>query len=177
MLHLPHLIQDLGLILIVAGITTLLFKLVKQPIVLGYLLAGLLVSPGFSLFPTVTDTANIRIWADIGVIFLLFNLGLEFSFKKLMKVGGTASITALIEISAMLAIGFILGKLLGWPLMDCIFLGGILSISSTTIIIRTFDELNVKGKRFANLVLGVLIFEDRHFLYSVLSPLDAQADE
>ena len=160
MLHLPHLIQDLGLILIVAGITTLLFKLVKQPIVLGYLLAGLLVSPGFSLFPTVTDTANIRIWADIGVIFLLFNLGLEFSFKKLMKVGGTASITALIEISAMLAIGFILGKLLGWPLMDCIFLGGILSISSTTIIIRTFDELNVKGKRFANLVLGVLIFED-----------------
>jgi CPA2 family monovalent cation:H+ antiporter-2 len=160
MQHLPHLIQDLALILIVAGITTLLFKKLKQPVVLGYLLAGLLVSPGISLFPTVTDTGNIKIWADIGVIFLLFNLGLEFSFKKLMRIGGTASVTALIEISAMLAIGFALGNVLGWPLMDCIFLGGILAVSSTTIIIRTFDELNVKGKRFANLVLGVLIVED-----------------
>lgn len=158
--HLPHLIQDLGLILIVAGITTLIFKMLKQPVVLGYLLAGLLVSPKFSLFPTVTDAANIRIWADIGVIFLLFTLGLEFSFKKLMRVGGPASITAFFEVGAMVVIGFAMGKLMGWSGMDSMFLGGILSVASTTIIIRSFDELNVKGKRFAGLVFGVLIIED-----------------
>lgn len=158
--HLPHLIQDLALLLIVAGITTLLFKKLKQPVVLGYLLAGLLVGPKFSLFPNVTEIDNIRVWADIGVIFLLFTLGLEFSFKKLMKVGGPASITALIEVSAMLGIGFLLGRALSWPLMDCIFLGGIISISSTTIILRSFDELGVKSKRFATLVFGVLIVED-----------------
>lgn len=158
--HLPHLIQDLALILIVAGITTLLFKWLKQPVVLGYILAGLLVSPNFKLFPTVTDIENVRAWADIGVIFLLFTLGLEFSFKKLMHVGGTSSITALIEVSAMLGIGFTLGKLLGWPLMDCIFLGGIMSIASTTIILRSFDEMGLKGRKFAELVFGVLIIED-----------------
>lgn len=158
--HLPHLIQDLALILIVAGITTLLFKRLKQPVVLGYILAGLLVSPNFKLFPTVTDIENVRVWADIGVIFLLFTLGLEFSFKKLMHVGGTSSITALIEVSAMLGIGFVLGKLLGWPLMDCIFLGGIMSIASTTIILRSFDEMGLKGRKFAELVFGVLIIED-----------------
>lgn len=158
--HLPHLIQDLALILIVAGITTLLFKRLKQPVVLGYILAGLLVSPNFKLFPTVTDIENVRVWADIGVIFLLFTLGLEFSFKKLMHVGGTSSITALIEVLAMLGIGFVLGKLLGWPLMDCIFLGGIMSIASTTIILRSFDEMGLKGRKFADLVFGVLIIED-----------------
>jgi CPA2 family monovalent cation:H+ antiporter-2 len=158
--HLPPLIHDLGLILILAGITTLLFKKLRQPLVLGYLLAGLLVSPNFQLFPTVSDIANIRIWADIGVIFLLFTLGLEFSFKKLMHIGGTSSITAIIEVAAMLGVGFGLGKVLGWPLMDSMFLGGILSVASTTIIIRSFEELNVKSKRFANLVFGVLIIED-----------------
>ncbi len=158
--HLPHLIQDLGLILVVAGLTTLLFKWLKQPVVLGYLLAGLLVGPQLPLFPTITEIENIRIWADIGVIFLLFTLGLEFSFKKLINIGGPASITGLIEISAMLGVGFILGRLMGWPIMDCIFLGGILSIASTTIIIRAFDEQGVKGKKFANLVFGVLIIED-----------------
>ncbi len=158
--HLPHLIQDLALLLIIAGITTLLFKKLKQPVVLGYLLAGLIVGPKFPIFPNVTDVENIRAWADIGVIFLLFTLGLEFSFKKLVKVGGPASITALIEVSAMLGIGFLLGKGLGWPLMDCIFLGGILSISSTTIILRSFDELGVKSKKFASLVFGILIVED-----------------
>ncbi len=158
--HLPHLIQDLALILIVAGITTLLFKRLKQPVVLGYILAGLLVSPNFTLFPTITDIQNVRVWAEIGVIFLLFTLGLEFSFKKLMHVGGTSSITALIEVSAMLGIGIVLGKLLGWPTMDCIFLGGIMSIASTTIILRSFDEMGLKGRRFAELVFGVLIIED-----------------
>lgn len=158
--HLPQLIHDLGLILMVAGITTLLFKRLKQPVVLGYILAGLLVSPNFTLFPTVSDIGNVKVWAEIGVIFLLFTLGLEFSFKKLMNVGGTSSITALIEIAAMLGIGFVLGKLLGWPTMDCIFLGGIMSIASTTIILRSFDEMGLKGRKFAQLVFGVLIIED-----------------
>jgi CPA2 family monovalent cation:H+ antiporter-2 len=160
MLHLPPLIHDLGLILILAGITTLIFKVLKQPVVLGYILAGLLVSPSFPLLPDVTDSANIRIWADIGVIILLFNLGLEFSFKKLMNIGGTASITAIIEVSIMLLLGFCIGQVMSWSLMDSIFLGGILSISSTTIILRAFDELRVKEKRFAQLVFGVLIIED-----------------
>lgn len=158
--HLSPLIQDLGLILIIAGVITLLFKRLKQPVVLGYILAGFLVSPNFSLFPTITDIENIRTWGEIGVIFLLFTLGLEFSFKKLISVGGAASITAIMEISAMLGIGFLLGLALGWPVMDCIFLGGILSIASTTIILRSFDELGVKNKRFAQLVFGVLIIED-----------------
>ncbi|OSZ82841.1 sodium:proton antiporter [Chitinophagaceae bacterium IBVUCB1] len=160
MSHLPHLIQDLGLILIVAGVTTLLFKRLKQPVVLGYILAGLLVSPNFTLFPTISDIHNVKVWAEIGVIFLLFTLGLEFSFKKLIHVGGTASITALVEIAAMLGIGFTLGKLLGWPAMDCIFLGGIMSIASTTIILRSFEEMGLKGRKFADLVFGVLIIED-----------------
>jgi len=158
--HLPNLITDLGLILIVAGITTLLFRRLKQPLVLGYILAGFLVSPNFSILPTVTDSGDIRIWADIGVIFLLFTLGLEFSFKRLLHIGGTASITAFTEVSAMLVLGFVLGQVMGWSLMDSVFLGGILSISSTTIILRAFDELGVKSKKFAQLVFGVLIIED-----------------
>lgn len=158
--HLPHLIQDLGLILIVAGLTTLLFKRLKQPVVLGYILAGFLVGPKLTFIPTVHEIENIRIWADMGVIFLLFTLGLEFSFKKLVNIGGPASVTGLIEIVAMLAIGFLLGQTLGWPTMDCLFLGGIMSIASTTIIIRAFDELGVKTKKFAELVFGVLIIED-----------------
>ncbi|MCX2481126.1 cation:proton antiporter [Pedobacter sp. MC2016-15] len=160
MLHLPVLITDLGLILAAAGVTTLLFKKINQPLVLGYILAGLLVGPHIHFFPTVTDNESVHIWAEIGVIFLLFSLGLEFSFKKLVKVGGSASITAVVEVFFMLLIGFVAGKLMGWALMDCIFLGGILSVSSTTIIIRAFEELGVKHKKFAGLVFGVLIVED-----------------
>ena len=158
--HLPDLIKDLGLILIVATVTTLLFKKMKQPVVLGYILAGLIVGPKFPLFPNISDIGNIKIWAEIGVIILLFSLGLEFSFKKLMKVGGAAGVTGIIEVPAMLGVGFVLGRMLGWPLMDCLFLGGILSIASTTIIIRAFDELGVKGKKYASLVFGVLVIED-----------------
>lgn len=160
MLHLPVLITDLGLILAAAGITTLLFKKIKQPLVLGYILAGLLVGPHINFIPTVTDNESIHIWAEIGVIFLLFSLGLEFSFKKLVKVGGSASITAIVEVVCMLLIGFVAGKAMGWKTMDSIFLGGILSVSSTTIIIRAFEELGVKHKKFAGLVFGVLIVED-----------------
>jgi K+:H+ antiporter len=160
MSHLPSLIQDLALILVIAGITTLIFKRLKQPVVLGYILAGLLVGPNFSLLPTISDVDGIKVWADIGVIFLLFSLGLEFSFKKLVKIGGTAGITGIFEIICMVALGYVTGKLLGWPTMDCIFLGGIIAISSTTIIIRAFDELGVKTKKFAGVVLGVLVIED-----------------
>ncbi|MCD0488121.1 cation:proton antiporter [Pedobacter sp. MC2016-14] len=160
MIHLPVLIADLGLILAAAGVTTLLFKKIKQPLVLGYILAGLLVGPHIKFLPTVTDNESVHIWAEIGVIFLLFSLGLEFSFKKLVKVGGSASITAIVEVVSMLLIGFVAGKAMGWATMDSIFLGGILSVSSTTIIIRAFEELGVKHKKFAGLVFGVLIVED-----------------
>lgn len=160
MIHLQHLITDLALILVAAGITTLIFKKIRQPLVLGYILTGLLVGPHVSLLPTVSDPESIKIWAEIGVIFLLFSLGLEFSFKKLIKVGGSASITAVVEVVCMLAIGYFTGQALGWSAMDSIFLGGILSVSSTTIIIRAFEELGVKSQKFASLVFGILVVED-----------------
>ncbi|OQP61502.1 sodium:proton antiporter [Niastella vici] len=160
MSHLPTLIQDLALILAIAGVTTLLFKKLKQPVVLGYILAGLLVGPNFSLLPSISDLEGVKVWADIGVIFLLFSLGLEFSFKKLVKIGGTAGVTGIFEIICMVGLGYLTGRLMGWPQMDCIFLGGIIAISSTTIIIRAFDELGVKTRQFAGVVLGVLVVED-----------------
>ncbi|THF51623.1 sodium:proton antiporter [Flavobacterium supellecticarium] len=158
--HLYPLISDLGLILMTAGVAVLLFKKIKQPLVLGYLVAGFLAGNNFDFFPSVTDSKSVEVWAEIGVIFLLFSLGLEFSFKKLMKVGGTASITAIIQIISMLFIGYMSGQWMGWSQMDSIFLGAILSMSSTTIILRAFDELNVKGKKYAGIVFGALIVED-----------------
>jgi CPA2 family monovalent cation:H+ antiporter-2 len=158
--HLPNFIVDLALILGVAGITTLIFRRIKQPVVLGYIIAGFLVGPHVMLVPTVVDAEGVKLWSEIGVIFLLFTLGLEFSFKKLVKVGGAASITAIVEILAMIALGYVTGLLMGWTLMDSIFLGCILSVSSTTIIIRAFDEAGVRTKKFAMLVFGILIVED-----------------
>lgn len=158
--HLPHLITDLALILAVAAVTTLLFKKINQPVVLGYIIAGFLVGPHVSIFPTVADPEGIKTWSEIGVIFLLFSLGLEFSFKKLVKVGGSAFVTALVGVTLMNLIGFLTGYLLGWQFMDRLFLGAILSISSTTIIMRAFAELGVRTKKFASLVLGVLIVQD-----------------
>ncbi|WDO13664.1 cation:proton antiporter [Flavobacterium sp. WW92] len=158
--HLYPLISDLGLILMTAGVAILLFKKIKQPLVLGYLIAGFLAGPYFTLFPSVKDVQNVEVWAEIGVIILLFSLGLEFSFKKLMKVGGTASITALVQIVSMVFLGYWCGQMMGWSSMDSIFLGVILSISSTTIILRAFDELGVKGQKFAGIVFGALIVED-----------------
>ncbi len=143
-----------------AAVVTLVFKRLKQPTVLGYILAGIMVGPHFPLFPSVADTESVEVWAQIGVIVLLFCLGLEFSFKKLIKVGGPASVTAVTEIGTMLLLGFGAGKLLGWSTTDCIFLGTMLSISSTTIIIRAFEELGVKEKKFTSVVFGVLIVQD-----------------
>ncbi|NCT94536.1 MAG: sodium:proton antiporter [Chitinophagaceae bacterium] len=160
MTHLPVLIKDLALILGAAGVMTLLFKKLKQPVVLGYIIAGLLVGPNFKLFPTIGDMEGIKIWAEIGVVFLLFALGIEFSFKKLVKVGGSAAITGITELICMMLLGYSMGQILGWPRMDSLFLGGIIAISSTTIIFRAFDELGLKSKQFTGLVLGVLVIED-----------------
>lgn len=158
--HLKPLITDLGLILVTAGIAVLLFKKLKQPLVLGYLVAGFLAGNNFDFFPSVSDIKSVEVWAEIGVIILLFSLGLEFSFKKLMKVGGTASITALTQIISMILIGYLVGQWMDWSTMDSIFLGVILSISSTTIILKTFDELGVKAQKFAGIVIGSLIVQD-----------------
>ncbi len=158
--HLPKLIEDLALILMAGALITLLFKRIRQPLVLGYIIAGFLVGPYVHLTPTVVDRENIDTLAEIGVIILLFTLGLEFSFKKLMRVGGSASITAFVEIIFITIAGYFLGKLLGWTTMDSLFLGGMLASSSTTIILRAFDELGVKGKKYAGIVFGVLIVED-----------------
>ena len=160
MLHLPALITDLALILGAAAIVTLLFKKLKQPVVLGYIIAGFLVGPNIKLLPPIVEIESIRTWADIGVIFLLFGLGLEFSFKKLIKVGGVALVTAVTEITLTMFLGYGLGIFLGWNTMNSLFLGGILAIASTTIIIRAFDELGVKSQKFAGIVTGVLIIED-----------------
>lgn len=158
--HLYPLISDLGLILMTAAVAILLFKKIKQPLVLGYLVAGFLAGPYFTFFPSVKEIQSVEVWAEIGVIILLFSLGLEFSFKKLMKVGGTSSITAIFQIVFMIILGYSVGQLMGWNMMDSIFLGAILSMSSTTIILRAFDELGVKGKKFAGIVFGALIIED-----------------
>ncbi|WP_320996612.1 cation:proton antiporter [Bacteroides nordii] len=160
MSHLPTLIADLALILISASIITLLFKWLKQPLVLGYIVAGLLAGPYVHIFPTVGDIANVNIWAEIGVVFLLFALGLEFSFKKLINVGSTAFITATTEVISMLLIGYMVGYLLGWGTMNSIFLGGMLSMSSTTIIIKAFDDLGLRSQRFTGIVFGTLVVED-----------------
>ncbi|WP_455591709.1 cation:proton antiporter domain-containing protein [Bacteroides sp.] len=160
MSHLPTLIADLALILICAGVMTLLFKKLRQPLVLGYVVAGFLTSPHMPFTPSVIDTANIQTWADIGVIFLLFALGLEFSFKKIVKVGGTAVIAACTVIFCMILLGIGVGMSFGWHRMDCLFLGGMIAMSSTTIIYKAFDDLGLRKKKFTGLVLSVLILED-----------------
>ena len=159
MTHLDPIISDLALILVVAGVTTLLFKWLKQPVVLGYIVAGFLCSGNF-LLQGVSNMGNVDIWAEIGIIFLLFSLGLEFSFKKLMNVGGPALMTALVVIVGMMCSGFMAGRALGWTSTDSIFLGGMLSMSSTTIIIKAFDDLGLRSQKFTSLVFGVLVVED-----------------
>lgn len=189
MAHLPDFISDLAIILITATIITILFKWMKQPVVLGYIVAGFIaslhfkdfvenlvikitgmpetsVSDFFQKLPQISDMANVNIWAEIGIIFLLFALGLEFSFKKLMDVGGKASIATLINLGSMIIIGYLVGELLivnlipDWSKMNSIFLGGMLSMSSTTIIIKAFNDMGLQKKKFANIVFGMLIVED-----------------
>ncbi len=159
-MHIPALITDLALMLLVAGAMTLLFKKLRQPLVLGYIIAGFFVSPYFTLFPDVTDMASIKTWSEIGIIVLMFSLGLEFNLHKLASVGSTAIITAITELVFMLLVGFGCGRLMGWTAMNSIFLGGMLSMSSTTIIIKAFDDLKLKGAKYTELVFGALIIED-----------------
>lgn len=165
MSEIPTLISDLAVILISAGVVTLLFKRLKQPVVLGYIVAGILAGPSIQQIPTVSDTESIRIWADIGVIFLLFALGLDFSFKKLMKVGGTAVIGAVTIVIGMMTLGYLTGITMGWGHMNSLFLGGMLSMSSTTIIFKAFDDMGIRDQRFAGVVFGILVVED---LFAVL---------
>ena len=155
-----NLVKDLALILISAGVFTIISKALKQPLILGYIIAGFLVGPHMGLFPTVTSTETVEQWSEIGIIFLLFALGLEFSFKKLLKVGSSALITAMTQCVGMFILGFVVGEALGWSNMESIFLGGMLSMSSTTIIIKAYDDLGYMDKPFAPLVFGALVFED-----------------
>ena len=157
---LPALFSDLALILVTAGITTVIFKWLKQPVVLGYIIAGFLIGPNFEWFPVINDHTSVETWSEIGMVFMLFGIGLEFSFKKLKKVGGTVGITALTELVTMCLVGFLLGKLLGWSQMDCIFLGAMLSISSTTIIAKAFDDMKLHREKFSGNVIGELVVED-----------------
>jgi CPA2 family monovalent cation:H+ antiporter-2 len=158
--NLPAIIKDLALILVLAGFVTVLFRILKQPVILGYIMAGILVGPHFPFTPRVVDYSSVQVWAEIGMIFLLFSLGLEFSFKKLARVGGNASLTAAVEIVFMLGMGYIAGQFFGWGKMDSLFLGGIICVSSTTIIMRAFNELGFKSRKFVGLVSGVLVVED-----------------
>ena len=157
---LPALFSDLALILVTAGITTVIFKWLKQPVVLGYIIAGFLIGPNFEWFPVINDHTSVETWSEIGMVFMLFGIGLEFSFKKLKKVGGTVGITALTELVTMCVVGFLLGKVLGWSQMDCIFLGAMLSISSTTIIAKAFDDMKLHREKFSGNVIGELVVED-----------------
>ena len=160
MSEIPPLILDLALILVVAGIVTLVFKRLKQPLVLGYIVAGFLVSPHMPYTMSVVDHSSIHTWAEIGVIFLLFSLGLDFSFKKILKMGASPIIATCTIIFSMMMLGIIVGKAFGWGKMDCIFLGGMLAMSSTTIIYKAFDDMGLRQQQFAGLVMSVLILED-----------------
>ncbi|WP_455072086.1 cation:proton antiporter domain-containing protein [Prevotella melaninogenica] len=160
MSELPELVQDLALILVVAGFVTLLFKKLKQPLVLGYIVAGFLVSPHMSYTMSVVDQDDIQTWADIGVIFLLFSLGLDFSIKKILKMGASPIIAACTIIFSMMLLGVIVGHSFGWKEMDCIFLGGMVAMSSTTIIYKAFSDMGLTQQGFASTVMSVLILED-----------------
>ena len=157
---LPAIFSDLSVILVAAGVITVVFKWLKQPLVLGYILAGFFIGPYFPWFPAITDTENIHVWSDIGIVFLMFGLGLEFSIKKLKKVGATGAITAFTELAIMFLIGTSVGKLLGFGSMECTFLGCMLSISSTSIIIKSFDDMKLKQQKFTSTVTAVLVVED-----------------
>ncbi len=163
--NIEGLIGDLAFILILGAITTIVFKWLKQPVVLGYIVAGFLASPHFTYLPSVTTEANIDFWAQIGIIVLLFSLGLEFSFKKLVNAGAPAVVTALFIVCGMMAAGFAAGHILGFSRINSLFLGGMLSMSSTTIIIKAFTDLGLRQRKFASLVFAVLIVED---LFAVL---------
>ncbi|MBO4587291.1 MAG: cation:proton antiporter [Bacteroidales bacterium] len=160
MAELNPLFRELALILVTAGVITVIFKWLKQPLVLGYIVAGFFIGPHFPWFPIIKGDENLTLWSEIGIVFLMFALGLEFSIKKLKKVGGTGAITAFTELALMFLIGNVVGRILGFSTMEGVFLGCMLSISSTTIIIKSFDDLKLKQQKFTSTVTGVLVVED-----------------
>jgi len=164
-MNVESLITDLAFILLLGAVVTVVFKWIRQPVVLGYIVAGFLASPHFKYLPSVTTESNIEFWAQIGIVVLLFSLGLEFSFKKLMRSGGSAAVTALIIVTGMMAAGYAVGRMLDFNFINSIFLGGMLSMSSTTIILKAFTDMGLRQKKFASLVLAVLVVED---LFAVL---------
>lgn len=158
--ELPVIITDLAYILIVAGVTTIIFKRLKQPLVLGYIVAGFLTGPNMIYMPSIANMESIKEWGDIGVIFLMFALGLEFSFKKIVKMGISPVICACLVMGSMMGVGSYVGNMFGWSDMDRLFLGGMLAMSSTTIIYKAFDDMGMRHRKFAGSVLSVLILED-----------------
>ena len=154
------LLQDLAIVMIVAGVVTIIFHRLKQPVVLGYILAGLIVGPHTPPFPLVHDEQRIRTISDLGLIFLMFGLGLHFSLRRLAQVGMSALVAGIIEIAGMLLIGYAVGRLMHWGHMESIFLAAIVSISSTTIIVKVLNEMGRMKERFAELIFGILIVED-----------------
>ena len=159
------LIGDLALILVVGAVAAIIFKKLKQPVVLGYIVAGFLVGPHFNFFPTIANEANIDFWAQIGIVILLFSLGLEFSFKKLFKIGGTAIFAAITIVIGMMTLGYSVGLILGWGHINSLFLGGMLAMSSTTIVFKALDDMGLREQKFASIVFGILVIED---LFAVL---------
>lgn len=154
------LIQDLAVILGIAGIVTLLCRRIHQPVVLGYLIAGMIIGPYTPPHSLIEDIPNVKTLSELGVIFLMFSLGLEFSFHKLKRVGLSASLAGIIEVIGMMALGMFIGEYLRWPFFDSLFLGAALAVSSTTIIIKALEELHLKKHSFAELIFGILIIED-----------------
>jgi len=172
-MHIPTMISDLTIMLLTAGVVTVVFKKLKLPLIIGYIVAGFLISPFFPMFFNVEDTASINTWSEVGVIIILFHIGLEFDFHKLVRIGSTAIITAVVKMSGVMLIGYGFGAIIGLSLMNRLFLGAMLSISSTVVIKRSFDELGVRGEKYTNLVMGTLIMEDvlSIFIMVILSTL------
>ena len=155
-----NLVRDLAVILVSAGLFTIISKALKQPLILGYIAAGLLVGPYGDFFPGISSHEAVQEWSEIGVIFLMFALGLEFSFKKLLKVGSPAMLIAGVKFLGVFAVGFLVGKAVGWTSMESIFLGGLLSMSSTAVVIKSYEDMGLKGRPYASLVFGTLVIED-----------------
>lgn len=155
-----NIVRDLAVILISAGVFTIISKALKQPLILGYILAGFLIGPNVTFFPGITNEATMHQWSEIGIIFLMFGLGLEFSFKKLLKVGGSAIVTAAVKFVGVFIIGFVTAQALSWSFMESVFLGGLLSMSSTMVVLKSYDDLGLKNKPYAGVVFGTLVVED-----------------
>lgn len=155
-----NLVRDLAVILISAGVFTIISKALKQPLVIGYILAGFLIGPNISFFPGISSEATVHQWSEIGIIFLMFGLGLEFSFKKLLKVGGSAIVTAAVKFIGVFIIGFVTARALSWSFMESVFLGGLLSMSSTMVVLKSYDDMGLKNRPYAGVVFGTLVVED-----------------